>query len=72
MKETKDILFVAWLEVAKKRPFDDYKILDQRRKLGAFYYTMENDTWNNYKKEFYASETTKTRYVVQRIKDLLN
>lgn len=72
MKETKDILFAAWLEVTKKIRFDDHKVLDERRKIGLFYYNIDSKEWNQYKKEFYNSETTKTRYVVQRIKDLLN
>lgn len=72
MKETKDILFVAWLEVVKDLPFTKYRILDERKKLGVFYYAIEPDQWNQFKKEFYVSETTKTRYAVQRLKDLLN
>jgi hypothetical protein len=72
LKETKDILFVAWLEVVQKIHFDEHKILDQKRKLGAFYYDIESGKWNEYKKEFYTSETTRTRYAVQRLKDLLN
>ena len=72
MKETRDILFVAWLEVVKKLNFTNHRILDERRKLGAFYYDIESEKWNEYKKEFYNSETTKTRYAVQRLKDLLN
>lgn len=72
LKETKDILFVAWLEVVKKINFSEHKLLDQKRKLGAFYYDIDSRDWNELKKEFYTSETTRTRYAVQRLKDLLN
>lgn len=72
MKSTKDILFVAWLEVVQKKAFDQHKILDHKRKLGTFYYNLDTQTWDEYKKEFYSSETTQTRYAVQRLKDLLN
>jgi hypothetical protein len=71
-KATKDILFVAWLEVVKNVTFDDYKITDERKKLGVFFYNIDSDSWNKCKSEFFKSETTKTRYTVQRLKDLLN
>lgn len=72
MRIAKDILFVAWLEAVKGVSFKKYTITDSRRKIGQFEYDLDEDVWKAYKDEFYNSETTKTRYGVQRIKDLLN
>ena len=73
MHKTRDILFVAWLEVTEGLNFSDYKILDERKKLGEFYFNdITHDKWEDCKRDFYNSTTTKTRYSVQRIKDLLN
>lgn len=72
MRNTKDILFVAWLDVVKSIKFVGFKILDDKKKIAEFEFDIPSDDWNNFKQEFYTSETTKTRYAVQRIKDLLN
>jgi len=71
MKHTKDILFVAWLEV-KGKPFKNFSIVDEEKRIASFSFEMESHDWNEYKKEFYGSETTKSRYALQRIKDLMN
>ena len=72
MKQTKDILFVAWLEVVKNEQFVEYNVIGHNRKIASFDFNISDDNWAKYKKEFYDSDTTKTRYVVQRIKDLIN
>lgn len=72
MRNTRDILFVAWLDVVKSIKFVGFNTLDDRKKIAEFEFDIPSDDWNTFKQEFYTSETTKTRYVVQRIKDLLN
>lgn len=72
MRTTRDILFVAWLEVEKSTKFVNHRMLDEKKKIAEFDFDIQISDWNTYKQQFYVSETTKTRYVVQRIKDLLN
>jgi len=72
MKYTKDLLFVAWLEATKEESFVEFNMTNQDKKIATFTFNIESEKWNDYKKEFYKCETTKTRYAVQRIKDLMN
>ena len=72
MKRTRDILFVAWLEVVKHEQFLKYVLTDEKRKLAEFEFNIDSKIWNEYKKGFYTSESTKTRYAIQRLKDLIN
>jgi hypothetical protein len=72
--KTRDILFVAWLEVAKSITFDTFNVIDARNgNIAEFeYINLDDNSAKKLKLEFLSSETMKTKYALRKIKDTIN